>query len=409
MMANKPAYSGSDDRMAPKLPVSPEPAIARIDAQALRGNLETIRRQTGPDVALCVAVKANAYGHGLETVLPILGHAGVESVAVAYLAEALAVRALGWTRPILSFGPVLSTDDPHDRAGRARQAVAADVSCSVTSLDEVRQLAHAAADLHRKARVEFQIDSGIGRSGPLYAETDAIIDMIARGADCANVAIDGVYTHFAGSDEADLSFTHEQLDRFIHIVGAIDDRQIPVASFHAANSTAIFRLPESHFSRVRPGLSVYGYWGGPDGERPDDLTPTLRLVSPFTEVRRFPPGQTIGYGSTFTTQRDSLIGTIPIGYADGYRRALSNNAVVGLLNADGSTRCSVPVVGRVSMDMINVDLTDAGDVSVGDAAVLIDNHPASNNSVEALAQQLDTIPYEITTLLGQRIHRTAAE
>jgi len=174
---------------------------------------------------------------------------------------------------------------------------------------------------------------------------------------------------------------------------------------HAANSAAIFRLPASHLDRVRPGLALYGYWAGPMHERPSDLRPAMRVVSRLIAVRRLPAGHGVGYGRTFVTRRPSTIGVVPIGYADGYRRLLGNDAVMTLDAVRDRPRRTVPVVGRISMDQTTVDLTDAGDVRIGDPIVVIDDDPAATNGVENLAGKLNTIPYEVTCLIGPRVPR----
>jgi alanine racemase len=159
---------------------------------------------------------------------------------------------------------------------------------------------------------------------------------------------------------------------------------------------------------VRPGLGVYGYWGGPMNERPEDLRPIMRVVAAIDQVRRVPAGTSVGYGSSWRAPRDSVIGVLPIGYADGYRRAHGNDAVVTVTGQNGKPR-SVPVVGRVSMDQTTIDLTDVPGIQPGDEVIVIDNDPAAANSVEALAEKLDTIPYEMSTLIGPRVTRVAVD
>lgn len=374
---------------------------AEVLTGAIRRNIGAIRRRIAPGLPICAAVKANAYGHGIEQVLPVLQSEGIPRLSVANLEEALNLRRLGWSRSILCFGPVLGIAGEKRRRAIATEAVAAGISCSISTIEEADTLAKSARRLGRNARIEIQVETGIGRSGILTEQVDSLLDGLAR---CPELVLDGVYTHFATADEPDAVYAHEQLRRFSQAIRRVRSTPAPPVSFHAANSAALFRLADSHLDQVRAGLSVYGYWGGPSDERPTDLFPALRLVSTLAEVRRLPAGSTIGYGSTFTTGRDSVIGTIVIGYADGYRRLLSNDAQMTLPRR-GDTRRDVPVVGRVSMDQVTVDLTDAGEVRVGDEVVVIDNDPAAPNSVEALARKTNTIPYEITTLITSRVPR----
>ena len=378
---------------------------AEISSTALRGNIEAIRSRCRPGTPICVAVKADAYGHGIDPVLPALQEANIEHLGVANLEEGLDLRRRGWSGPILCLGPERVVSAETDDGERAREAIAADIRCTITTTREARLLAQAAADVGRCAGVEVQIDTGITRFGSSLDESTTLLN---EAANDPRLTIEGVYTHFASSDGADLAFTHEQMGRFDDFVRWIRQAGIPVRRLHVANSAAIFRLPESHLDMVRPGLAVYGYWGGPSNERPQDLQPVMRVVACLDQVRCVPAGTSVGYGSTWCASRESLIGVLPIGYADGYRRVHSNDAVVSVTDDQGNRR-TVPVVGRVSMDQVTVDLTDVPSVKVGDEVILIDNDPAAPNSVEALAARLDTIPYEITTLMGPRIARTAVD
>ncbi len=377
------------------------PVVAEIELDALRGNLHACRGRVPAGTALCPAVKADAYGHGIAHVLPVLADAGIRQVAVANLDEALELRQIGWSGAILCFGPMLATDSPTEQRERAHTAVAADVTLTIQSASELAQLSAAAARLHRRARVEVKVDTGMGRMGLLPGLAE---EVIRQTLGCPEVLIEGIYTHLATADEPDLSFAREQLAVFTGLRERLSSGAAGIA-FHAANSAAIFRLPEAHLDRVRPGLALYGYWTGPQDERPADLRPALRVVSRLTAVRSLPAGHAVGYGRSFVTQRPSVIGLVPIGYADGYRRLLGNQAVMTLEARRGLAARTVPVVGRISMDQTAIDLTEAGEVRPGDRVVVIDRQPASPHSVEGLARGLATIPYEVTCLLGRRVRR----
>ncbi|HOW73750.1 MAG TPA: alanine racemase [Phycisphaerae bacterium] len=380
-----------------------EPMVtAEISADAIRRNILAIRRRLGSAAVLCPAVKADAYGHGLLGVLPVLLEAGIDRLAVAHLAEALEARRLGWDRALLCLAPVLAGCDESESRERAEAAVQAGISLTVMSLSEAQILKAAAERLSVTALVEVKVDTGMGRMGLIPEQAEQLVRDIAG---LGPLAIEGVYTHFASADEPSLDSSREQLDRFIVLRDRLRRADLPIRHFHAANSAAIFRFPESHLDRVRPGLALYGYWGGPEGERPADLTPAMRVVSRLVAVRRIPSDCTVGYGRTFRTRRDSVIGIVPIGYADGYRRSLGNAAVMLLEAVRGLPRRAVAVVGRISMDQTTVDLTDAGEVRVGDRITVIDSDPSAPNSVETLARKLHTIPYEITCLVGTRVRR----
>lgn len=376
-------------------------AVAEISAEAIRHNIETIRRRLAPGVQICAMVKADAYGHGVGLVLPALTEAGVERLAVAQLPEAIALRQSGWTAPILCLGSPLAQSHWHSPADWANEAIQHRIHCTLCSMNEAHVIAEAARRASRPAVVEIKVDTGMGRMGfPLGDAVDHVTAIAAH----SNAEIDSVFTHLATADDPDPAFTEQQLSRFTEVVQAIKSANLPVKHFHAANSGGIFRHHGSHFDIVRPGLSVYGYWDGPRDERPP-LVPAMRLVAELVAVREVPKGHAVGYGCTFRTERDSLIGVVPIGYGDGYRRSLGNDAVMTINTRREHPPQQAPVIGRVSMDLVTIDVTDVPDVRTGDTVVVIDNDPTADNSVESFARKLDTIPYEITTAIGNRVAR----
>ncbi|NLX14079.1 MAG: alanine racemase [Phycisphaerales bacterium] len=377
---------------------------AQVCTESIRNNIAAIRRRLSPNTEICAVIKADAYGHGVRCVLPILQEANIERTVVAHLEEGLELRRLGWIRPILCLCPFLAVGSAQQRIQNALSAVTANILCTVTSVAETEALSLAANQTGRRARVEIKIDSGMGRMGFLPSDGEKFVATVAR---MPQIAIEGIYTHFASSDDEDLTYTQHQLDTFNTFRDRLSGQGFTIGGYHAANSAAVFRATHSCLDSVRPGLALYGYWGGPVGQRPDDLLPAMRIVARLTSVRRVPAGYPIGYGRTFVTSRPSLIGIVPIGYADGYRRLLSNNAVMTLAAKPGQSRRQVPVIGRVSMDQTTVDLTDAGPVEANDEIIVIDTDPHAPNSVEALARKLNTIPYEITTMIGSRIPRVS--
>lgn len=377
---------------------------AEIRLSALRGNIAAIRRRVAAGIEMCPAVKANAYGHGIDQILSVLIDAGVERLGVANLMEGIELRRLGWPRPILCLAAMLSHVETAERRERAEQAVLTQISTTVMSVEEARVLSAAAIRLHKLAPVEIKVDTGMGRMGLSLEETEALAAEVAA---LPGIAIEGIYSHLATADERDLAFSREQLRRLVDLRMRLRGKGVPVRHFHIANSPAVFRLPEAHLDRVRPGLCLYGYWDAPAAERPEDIRPIMKVTSRLTAIRRLPAGHGVGYGRSFVTPRESVIGLVPIGYGDGYRRLLGDNAVMTLEAARGRGRLRVPVVGRISMDQTTVDLTDAGDVRVGDAVTIIDDDPAAPNCVEALARTLGTIPYEVTCLIGARVQRSA--
>lgn len=362
---------------------------AEISAGAVRHNLRVLREHLEPGCKLCPVVKADCYGHGLKLLLPTIADAA-DMLAVATPAEAEAVRSLGYDGPMLCLiaqgaqagGSVL---------GALSGLIESRVDLTVTDPAEVRALAGLAARRGRTARLHAKIDTGMGRSGVIPDEAG---DLIAAIRQSESVRLVGVYTHFAASDAAEKTHTRLQMQRF----EAILDQLGPWAGVtrHAANSAAIADLPETHLDMVRPGIAVYGYQASDELRNRLPLRPALRLTAPVVQVKTLPAGWTCGYGCTVTLDRPARVGIVPAGYNDGVSRALSGHCPVGV----GAT--VAPVLGRVSMDQVIVDLSACPQIGVGDRVELISPDPEAPHSAANLARLGGTIPYEVTCRLGRR-------
>lgn len=368
--------------------------LAQINTDDLLHNYHALRDRCGPGVRLCAPLKANAYGHGARVVAPVLHRAGAECAAVATLPEAVELREIGWNRPILVLGNVLAIGDEAER--RERLSVAARHRLSLTLTDETALEALGRLDVSTPIDVHVKVDSGMGRMGATPAET---IDLLERIGKTRQVRPVGIYSHFATADFEKLELAQRQLSTFREVLRAAAPRLPGGVLRHLANSAATIVMPEAHFDMVRPGLALYGY--APSRHLLDkiELRPILRLVSHVSLVKTLPAGHCVGYGMTFTTQRTTRLGIVPAGYADGFVRSLSNASVVGTRLGDA------PVIGRVSMDQFAIDLTELREIAPGDEVTLIDNRVDRPNSVQAIANRLGTIPYEVTCLLGHRIDR----
>ncbi len=377
--------------------------LAEIDLVAIEHNIRVLRSFAPAGCKLCPAVKADAYGHGIRVVLPALRRAGADMLGVAAIREALELRELTYDGPILLFGTELNAWRGSQRRDAAGWLVEHDVRVTVTSAADLDDLAAAARNVRRPARLHFKLDSGMSRMG---IHEEPLLELMQVAGRTDGLEIEGLYTHFATADD-DKAFARQQLDRFLEFVQQVRAAGFSVPVVHAANSAAIIDVPGSHLDMIRPGISLYGYHTGPDMVNRPDLHPSLRLVTQLTLVKVIPAGSRVGYGGTFQTRQESLVGLVPIGYADGYNRHLSDR---GQMRVAGRL---VPVIGRVSMDQTILDLTalrrDGVAVSAGDPVVVIDNDRDAPNSVESLALMLGTIPYEITTRLGNRIERVAAQ
>lgn len=368
--------------------------IAQINIERLMHNCNTIRALCGPNVRLCATMKGNAYGHGIAIVAPTLQACGVDFAAVATLQESVELRNAKWQHPILVLGNVLAVPDERELRERVRAVVKHHVALTIGDKATIATLAR--HELAAPIEVHIKVDTGMGRLGCLPSDAAGLVAACRRSP---NLRITGIFSHFATADEPNPEYAHKQIAAFRDILDQLKNDLPPGTIRHMANSAATLSLPESHFDMVRPGIAFYGYHSSSHLAEYATLLPSMRVVSHVTAVKELPEGAGVGYGLTYRTRRKTRIGIIPIGYCDGYPRALSNATVVSTPGGD------VPVIGRVSMDQIAVDMTDRQELRLGSEIVLITDEPDRPNSVATLARQLGTIPYEITCLLGQRIQR----
>ena len=365
---------------------------ATIDLAQLRANLTAVGRhlrsarggnRRAPQI--CLAVKANAYGHGAVPVARAALQAGVDAFGVATVAEGVELREAGIEAPILLF----SLPVPEEAGAIAGAGLT--VLCGDAALG--RDLARAAAALGRTVEVHLKIDTGMGRVGCRPDDAAAIAEQL-RGL--AGLRMTGACTHFARSSEADQEFSRVQLATFRRTIAAFPDRDRLV--LHAANSGAIVGLPQAHLDLVRPGVIAYGYYPGGDLPQSVAVRPVMELATRVAYLKRLPAGSGISYGHTYRTSAATVIATLPVGYADGYPRLLSDRAEVSI----GGRRC--PVVGRICMDQCMVDLGPAPAAARYDRAVLFGPDPSGPDAAE-LADRIGTIPYELTTGISARVPR----
>ena len=365
---------------------------AEISVSAIQHNLRLLRDLLAPGVKLCPVVKANAYGHGIEQVLPVLEQAA-DIVGVAVCSEAARLRLMGFQRPVLMF----TTAGAGDRDGLA-MLVSQDVTLTLSAPDELRLLAEAASQARRPAEVHVKIDTGMSRGGIAPEKAPALV-AAAREADF--IRLSGLYTHFACAEDADKAVTLAQLQRFLEAVDACGGSA--GLALHAANSAATIDLPQAHLDMVRPGMALYGCQPSATLRSPLPLRPALRLTAPIVLVKDIPAGASAGYGLTYTFPRPARTALVPIGYADGYFRRLSDVASMRV----GGVDC--PVRGRVSMDQTIIEVTEAPAVKVGQTVEILSPDPDAPHSAANLARLAGTIPYEVVSRLGDRVTRVAVD
>jgi alanine racemase len=370
----------------------PRPTFAEVNLSAIRGNIRALRQRLQHDVHLMGIVKADAYGHGAVPVARTLEEEGVQMLAVAMVEEGVVLREAGIRTPILVMGAM-----PLDEVATA---VRHDLRATVDDAASAVALEHEAAACSRPLEVHLKIDTGMNRLGVPAGDVRRTATAVAH---MPHLVVEGAYTHFACADRDDgEEATGRQLLKFQQALAALAGARVTPTCIHTANSAAIVGLGPAHFNMVRPGLAMYGV-RPTAAARTVPLQPALTLRSKVVHLKRVPRGEGVSYGYTWRAERDSLVGLLPVGYADGYRRALSNRGQVRV----AGRLC--PVVGTVCMDATLVDVTDVPGAAVGMDAVLIEADNDSPLSVSAVASLCGTIPYEIFTGLSCRVPRVYTE
>jgi alanine racemase len=367
--------------------VTAERALARVDLGAIERNCAELRSLLTNGAELCAVVKADGYGHGAQWCARAALAGGATWLAVATAGEAVELRRHGLESRILVMGALTPED-----TGAALEAGAEVVAWTHELVDSLEGHAPPGAPI----RVHVKHDSGMGRLGT--TDADLVRALCDRIDGDPRLELAGLMTHFATADEPGDDHFPAQLEGFTKLAIGLKETY-PHLTVHAANSAATFREPAAHFDLVRCGIAVYGMDPFADDPAERGLEPALRLESYVGAVKRFEPGQSAGYGRRWRAERPTCVGTVPIGYGDGWRRALTNNAEVLV----GGRR--YPLVGTVSMDNITIDLGPDTEVAAGEEAVLIGAQGDERILAEDVARRLDTINYEVTCGLSQRVRR----
>ena len=364
------------------------PTYATIHLAALAHNLSQIKRYLSHDCDIMAVVKANAYGHGAVETAQALSHQGIERFAVASLDEGITLRHADLSASIIVLGAPLEEQVPDLVAYRLTPVVSDGLI--------LPSLAKAARSLPAPYPIHLKLETGMGRLGLSPEELLSLLDdPILRGP----LHIEGLMTHLADADGTDSAFTERQLGLFRSMVEQIQQRGLTIPLLHTANSAAIVRFPDTHFSLVRPGIMLYGYHTLPPSIPAPDLKPVLSLQSTIVQLRSIPRGGTVSYNGTFVAKRPTRIAVLPIGYADGYSRRLSHRASVLIQGR------RAPIIGLVCMDMIMIDVTDFGPVQVGETVTLIGQQGQESIQADEVSSWMDTIPYEVLCGIGPRVPR----
>lgn len=375
--------------------VTYRPTQAVIDLDALYSNYRKFRQALPAEMKLLACVKANAYGHGAVTIARELERYGADYLSVAFLDEALELRYAGITMPIL----VLGYTPPHG----VRKAWEHQITLNVFSSEVLETIAELdPSEFSHKLQVHVKIDSGMGRLGLLHAEE--AVSFIRELRQLPHVEVEGLFTHYATADERNKSYTLEQYRRFQEVVGALCKEGIEIPIIHTGNSAIAIDMPELSSSMVRIGISIYGLYPSDEvGKERIELTPILTLKTEIVWVKTLPPHSAISYGARYVTSGEEIIGTLPIGYADGYSRMLGGKAQVLIRGR------RIPVVGTICMDQCMVSLDpladEAEEIQAGEEVVLIGQQSGSVITADELASKLGTIHYELVCMLANRVAR----
>ncbi len=361
--------------------------IAEIDLGAIAFNLEGIRQRVAPAATMAV-VKADAYGHGALSVSRLALQHGSEYLAVALPEEAVQLRQGGIEAPILVLGGAHRDD--------AALYPQYDLEATVYEPAALAALKRAAQKHNQPIKVHVKVDTGMGRVGVDWRQA---VEYVAELVQDDSVQLRGLYMHFATSDAIDKSYAQLQLARFNQVIDELKAKKIHIPLLHAANSAAIIDMPESYFDMVRPGVMLYGYYPSKETSESIPLQPAMTFKTRVLYAKTIERGQSVSYGRQFIAAAPTQIVTLPVGYADGYNRLLSNRGQV-LINGEKH-----PVVGRVCMDMIMADVGAEGKAKVGDEVVLFGRQGNEEIAVQSICDTLGTIPYEVTCWVSKRVPR----
>lgn len=362
---------------------------ANIDLSAIYHNVSNARKLLSKHTKMMAIVKADAYGHGAIEVAKEIDDL-VDAYGVAILEEGIELRQAGFTKPILILG--FTPKEQYEAM------IAYDIDTAVFQLDMAQKMSQTAVRMSKPARVHIKLDTGMSRIG--FALNEKSLEDIIAISKLPGIQIDGCFSHFARMDEVDKSRSEYQFDKFCEFVKKIEKAGVSIPVKHISNSAGIIEAPDVHLDMVRDGISLYGLY--PSEEVQKDrlpLEPAMEVKARISFVKELEPGIEIGYGGTYTTTRKTKVATIPVGYADGYPRSLSNKGHV-LIHGQ-----SAPILGRVCMDQFMVDVTDIATVKEGDIATLFGKDGDAKISIEEISEMAYSFNYEFVCDVGKRIPR----
>jgi len=364
-------------------------AWVEINLDNIAHNMREIRRVSKSKDIIAV-IKADAYGHGALDVAPVLLENGATRFAVAILSEAIELRIGGITAPILILGftPIEQVEEVFKY----------DIEQTVYTLEHVKEISKKALEFNIKAKIHIKLDTGMGRIGFLPDEKS--IKEVQIINELPNLSVVGLFSHFSSADEKDKEYTYYQLNKFNWFYHRLKALSVDIKMRHIANSPSITDLPEAHFEAVRPGIILYGYYPSKEVfENKIKLKYVMEIKAKIVHIKTLPMGEYISYGRDFITKEESIIATLPIGYADGYTRLLKNKGKV-IINGQFA-----PVVGRICMDQCMIDITHIKGVKTGDEVILMGESQGCSFTADNIAECIGTINYEILCMVSKRLPR----
>lgn len=366
------------------------PVWAEINLDNLASNMKEIKKISSSKKIIGI-VKADAYGHGALDVAPTLIENGATGLAVAVINEGVELRRSGIECPIMVLGFTAPT--------LIDTLLRHDIEQTVFSLEYAKQLSEVSEKMHKKIKIHIAVDTGMGRIG--FLPNKESVQDVKKISKLPNVEIKGIFTHFSTADESNKEYTYYQLKKFNEFYDELKKENVNIETRHIANSAAIMELSETQFEGVRPGIILYGYYPSDEVDKSKlKLKPVMELKTNIVHIKKISSGQYISYGRKFKTERESIIATLPVGYADGYTRLLFNKAKV-IINGQFA-----PIIGRICMDQCMVDITDIkGDVKLGDEVILMGQENGIKIDADDIASMLGTINYEVVCMISKRVPR----
>jgi alanine racemase len=369
------------------------PTWIEVDLSAIANNVCLIKSLVGTRVSVLACLKANAYGHGAVKVAHTMLRHGVDRLGVAMVSEAKELRDAGVNVPVHVLGDTPSWQMP--------EAVRLDLTVTLCALESARALSLIARTLGKTVKVHVKVDTGMGRLGIRAEHIGEVVALAREIAQLPSLDFEGLFTHFAMADTADKTHAYMQLAHFKRVLQALEAENLRPTLVHAANSAALLSMPETHFDLVRPGIALYGLYPSSEIRLPEGFRPALSFKTRVAYIKMVPAGESISYGCTFTTRRPTRVATLPVGYADGFRRGPYNWGTVLVHGQEA------PILGHVCMDQCMIDVTHLPQTGVGDEVVLIGRQGSTTLTAEEVGRRLGTVSYEVIAELLARVPRVA--